>query len=181
MARTCPRCDNEPLRPLRVSGVAVDTCPRCHGLWFARGTLERFPGRPPVRGFLSAARGASSGCRKDDHLVPPEHERCARCGSTPLRCPDCGSRLARVVTSACAVDVCPPCEGLWLEAQGFALLEGVTNTQARPANRGTARVSLVCSACGVGLEGRDAFSYQGDVYCPRCRPPSAVPHPGAPR
>ena len=169
------------MRPLRVSGVAVDTCPRCHGLWFARGQLERFPGRPPVRTFLQAARGAPSRCRKEDHLIPAERPTCARCGGAPMACADCGSRLARVVTSACPLDVCPACEGLWLEARGFALLEGVTNTQARPANPGGTQTPLWCSACGEGLQGKAAFSYQGDVYCPRCRPPSAVARPVPPR
>ena len=180
MARTCPRCDDEPLRSLRVSGVVVDTCPHCHGLWFARGELDRFPGRPPMRTFLTAARGAPSRCRARDHLVAPEHATCGRCGGGPMTCPDCGGRLARVVTSACPADVCASCEGLWLEARGFALLEGVTNTQARPAAAGAPGAPLWCSACGVDVRGREAFSYQGDVYCPHCRPPSAVARPGPP-
>lgn len=174
MARPCPLCENEPLRPLRVSDVEVDTCPRCHGLWFDRGELERFPDRPPVRAFLAAARQAPSRCRKRGHLVAREQAVCATCRSAPVACPGCGSRLGRVVTSACSLDVCPRCEGVWLDAGQFELLEGVTNPQARPAGGVTAAATQRCSACAVGLQLRDAFAYEGDVYCARCRPPGAV-------
>lgn len=174
MARPCPLCENEPLRPLRVSDVELDTCPRCHGLWFDRGELERFPDRPPVRAFLAAARQAPSRCRKRGHLVAREQTVCATCRSAPVACPGCGSRLGRVVTSAGSLDVCPRCEGVWLDAGQFELLEGVTNPQARPAGSVAAAASQRCSACAVGLQLRDAFAYEGDVYCARCRPPGAV-------
>ena len=53
---TCPRCSDELVRYER-SGVSVDRCRRCHGLFFDRGELERLvaeevrvavagPGRP---------------------------------------------------------------------------------------------------------------------------------------
>ncbi|MFY0576995.1 zf-TFIIB domain-containing protein [Cystobacter fuscus] len=41
MARPCPLCENEQLRPLRVSHVEVGTCPHCHGLWFPGGMGAR--------------------------------------------------------------------------------------------------------------------------------------------
>ena len=174
MARPCPLCENQPLRPLRVSHVEIDTCPGCHGLWFDRGELERFPDRPSARVFLEAARQAPSRCRKRGHLMEREQAVCATCRSEPVSCPGCGSRLARVMTSACPIDMCPRCEGVWLDAGGFELLARVTSLQARPAE-GTAEVATQkCSACGVGLQLRDAFAYEGDVYCARCRPPGAV-------
>nr|WP_071895944.1 zf-TFIIB domain-containing protein [Cystobacter ferrugineus] len=83
MARPCPLCANESLRPLRVSLVEVGTCVQCHGLWFGRGAWARVPDRPPVRAFLAAARQAPSRCRKKGHLIPPERGTCATCGSTP--------------------------------------------------------------------------------------------------
>ncbi|WNG37073.1 hypothetical protein F0U61_27895 [Archangium violaceum] len=174
MARHCPLCENEPLRPLRVSDVEVDTCPRCHGLWFDRGELERFPDRPPARTFLAAARQAPSRCRRRGHPVAREQAVCPTCRSEPVACPSCGSRLGLVVTSACPIDVCPRCEGVWLDAGEFELLEGVTNPQARPAGVVAAASALKCSACKAGLQLRDAFAYEGDVYCARCRPPGAV-------
>jgi Zn-finger nucleic acid-binding protein len=176
MARPCPLCENEPLRPLRVSTVEVDTCPRCHGLWFDPGELERFPDRPPTRAFLAAARQAPSRCGKRGHLVPREQATCTTCRSEPMSCPGCGSRLARVETSACALDVCTRCEGVWLDAGGFESLEGVTNPQARPAGAAAPGAPAQrCSACRRGLQVQDAFAYEGDLYCATCRPTGAVP------
>jgi len=40
MAHLCPHCEHESLRPLSVSDVEVETCPRCHGVWFDRGKLD---------------------------------------------------------------------------------------------------------------------------------------------
>jgi Zn-finger nucleic acid-binding protein len=174
MARPCPLCENELLRPLRVAHVEVDTCSRCHGLWFDRGELERFSDRPSTRPFLVAAREAPSRCRKRGHLVPREQAACATCRSEPVSCPACGTRLARVVTSACALDVCLGCEGLWLDAGGFEQLEGVTDPQARPAVETKPATSLRCSTCGVGIQLQDAFVSEGDVYCATCRPPGEV-------
>ena len=173
MARPCPLCENESLRPLHVASVDVETCARCHGLWFGRRQWDRLADRPPVRAFLSAARVAPSRCRKPGHRVPAAHRVCPTCQGAPVGCPECGARLARVVTSACEVDVCPRCEGIWLDAGGFERLEGVTNPQARPAGVGST-ASHRCSACAVEIRGARAFAYEGDLYCARCRPPGAV-------
>ncbi|WP_434391322.1 zf-TFIIB domain-containing protein [Melittangium boletus] len=173
MARPCPQCAKESLRSLRVGPVAVDTCQRCHGLWFGRGQWDGLADRPPVRVFLEAARGAPSCCRGGGHRVPEERRVCPTCQGAPLGCPACGERLARVTTSACELDVCPRCEGVWVDAAGFARLEGVTSLPPRPPVRAGAG-GLACAACGVVVRGARAFAHQGDPYCARCRPPGAV-------
>lgn len=176
MARPCPHCEHEPLRPLCVSDVEVETCPRCHGLWFDRGELDALLERPSTSPYLAAqARQAqASRCRRQGHTVPHSRPVCDRCGSVPVSCPACGERLALVVTTAGTFDVCPRCLGVWLEAGLFEQLRGVTNLQAKPAGAKTAGAPLACSECGVGLQVRGAFAYQGDVYCATCRPPGAV-------
>jgi Zn-finger nucleic acid-binding protein len=178
MARPCPWCEGESLRPLRVPPVEVETCPRCHGLWFGRGQWDRLPDRPRVRTFVGAASGAPSRCRKRGHRVPAERRVCPTCQGAPPGCPECGGRLARVATSACELDVCGRCEGVWLEAGCFERLAGVTHPQARPAGRVEAE-GLRCADCATALRGREVFAHAGDVYCARCRPPSAVSR-GAP-
>lgn len=112
--------------------VEVDVCRRCQGMWFDGGKLERFPDRPSVRRFLPAARQAASRCRKLGHLVPRSLAACASCRSAPVGCPACGSRLSLVVTSACAIDVCVHCEGVWLDAGELELLHGVEGPAPAP-------------------------------------------------
>lgn len=179
MARPCPLCENEPLRPLRVSTVEIDTCPRCHGLWFDRGELERFPDRPPARSFLAMKGQTFSRCRRG-HPVGRAEAVCPTCRSEPLRCPACTGRLRRVVTSASPVDVCPSCEGVWLDAGAFEALAGVTDTRPPPTpvvvpqSRPSPTAAMACSRCGVGLQVSEAYAYDGDVYCGACRPPGSV-------
>ncbi|WPB82273.1 zf-TFIIB domain-containing protein [Archangium violaceum] len=172
MARPCPLCENQPLRPLRVSHVEIDTCPGCHGLWFDRGELERFPDRPSARSFLAMKGQTFSRCRKSGHPVGRAEAVCPTCRSEPVRCPVCTGRLLRVVTSASPVDVCPSCEGVWLEAGAFEALGGVMMPQARAS--ATAAAAMECSRCGVGLQVSEAYAYDGDVYCGACRPPGSI-------
>ncbi|WP_375764859.1 zf-TFIIB domain-containing protein [Archangium gephyra] len=179
MARPCPLCEKELLRPLRVSQVEIDTCPRCHGLWFDRGELERFPDRLPARSFLAMKGQSFSRCRKG-HPVGRAEAVCPTCRSEPVRCPACAERLRRVVTSASPVDVCPSCEGVWLDAGAFEALAGVTDTRPPPAPvvmpqaRSATAAAMECSRCGVGLQVSEAYAYDGDVYCGACRPPGSV-------
>lgn len=174
MARPCPLCENELLRPLRVSHVEIDTCPRCHGLWFDRGELERFPDRPPVRSFLAMKGQTFSRCRKSGHPVGRAEAVCPTCRSGPVRCPACGERLRRVVTSASPVDVCPSCEGVWLDAGAFEALGGVTDTRPVVQPRPAPTAAMACSRCGVALQVSEAYAYDGEVYCGACRPPGAI-------
>lgn len=133
MARSCPVCPSQVLNPVPTSGVDIDVCPRCNGMWFDRGQLERFPERPSVRAFLPSARQAPSRCRKQGHLVPRALAACDTCRGAPVGCPNCGSRLSLVKTSACAIDICVHCEGVWLDAGEFELLRGVNGPKPAPA------------------------------------------------
>jgi Zn-finger nucleic acid-binding protein len=37
----CPLCRDTTLEPRFSSGIEVDVCPRCRGLWLDRGELDR--------------------------------------------------------------------------------------------------------------------------------------------
>lgn len=37
----CPRCDTSVLDERERSGVVVDVCPQCRGVWLDRGELEK--------------------------------------------------------------------------------------------------------------------------------------------
>lgn len=128
MARSCPVCPSQPLNAVQASDVEVDLCPRCHGLFFDRGELERFPDRPSLQPLMNAARQAASRCRKGGHRVPRAQVLCATCDSEPLGCPGCGARLGLVSARVCDVDLCTHCGGAWLDAGKFEALEHATVT-----------------------------------------------------
>ncbi|RKG82017.1 hypothetical protein D7W82_27215 [Corallococcus sp. CA049B] len=135
MARSCPVCPSQSMNVVQASDVEVDVCPRCHGLYFDRGELERFPDRPSLKPLLTAARQAASRCRTGGHLVPRANAICATCRGEPLGCPGCGARLAMVNARVCNVDLCTHCGGTWLDAGKFEALENavVTQPKAQPA------------------------------------------------
>ncbi|WP_304504050.1 zf-TFIIB domain-containing protein [Corallococcus sp. EGB] len=138
MTRSCPVCPSQPLNVVLASDVEVDVCPRCQGLYFDRGELERFPDRPSLKPLLSAARQAASRCREGGHLIPRAMAVCATCDSEPVGCPGCGARLALVNARVCNVDLCTHCGGTWLDAGKFEALENavVTAPRVAPAARG---------------------------------------------
>jgi len=51
----CPRC-GERLEEKTSSGVTLDECPSCHGLWFDKGELEEL-GKREKHGWLARFLG----------------------------------------------------------------------------------------------------------------------------
>lgn len=48
----CPLC-KIPMREMTKSGVLIDVCPRCHGVWLDRGEMEKIvaSGKEAVRDY----------------------------------------------------------------------------------------------------------------------------------
>ncbi|RKG68480.1 hypothetical protein D7W79_34070 [Corallococcus exercitus] len=138
MARSCPVCPSQTLNAIQASDVEVDVCPRCDGMYFDRGELERFPDRPSLKPLVNAAKQAASRCRKGGHLIPRALALCATCDGEPVGCPGCGARLALVNARVCNVDLCTHCGGTWLDAGKFEALENaiVTPPKAAPVSKG---------------------------------------------
>jgi Zn-finger nucleic acid-binding protein len=101
--RVCPKCsDKLRERPLKASGIRVDSCVTCYGLWFDRWELE---------GHLGTL------CSE---IVPSLDARVTR-----RRCPAC--KLAMTTfdldTSGVMVDMCEECKGVWLDPGELKRLE----------------------------------------------------------
>jgi len=65
----CP-VDNETLQMTERSGVEVDYCPRCRGIWLDRGELDKILERAERELPASATRG-----RDDDRDRDRDHRR----------------------------------------------------------------------------------------------------------
>ena len=91
----CPKCQNRlHERPLRETGVKVDVCPSCRGLWFEIGELQR---------HLDTVEGK---------FVPPADARVSR-----RPCPACRVQMTAFEYLGTGVDVdfCESCRGVWLD------------------------------------------------------------------
>jgi Zn-finger nucleic acid-binding protein len=80
--------------------VELDFCTRCEGLWFDSGEIE-----------LVAAR---TGVHSKECFSP----RSATTNEAKLKCPICNKKMDKRLlgtTEPIIADVCPACDGLWLD------------------------------------------------------------------
>ncbi|MBS3764615.1 MAG: zf-TFIIB domain-containing protein [Planctomycetes bacterium] len=94
--KTCPKCGTESLIPavLKRSGIEIDRCNECHGIWLEGGELEDLLGELSV-----------------DFHVP------SRATSGSKRCPECDEPLYVVgyPHTGIIIDICKKCGGVWLD------------------------------------------------------------------
>lgn len=98
----CPRCQKtlRETKPDEISTVVVDICPKCFGMWFEKGELDRLDG--------------SAWANVEDH---PFHS--TEGDHPPANCPKCLSSLDPVSPqdfSHVILDRCHNCAGFWLDA-----------------------------------------------------------------
>jgi Zn-finger nucleic acid-binding protein len=111
----CPKCQTQILvaRQATEHDVTVDQCSRCSGLWFDRAELNKVM---PV-----AAK----------ELHPPDDaQTCERL------CPRCDQMMRRFnyPQTLVMVEVCPKCQGLWLDAGEFKEIR-IVREQLRQAGK----------------------------------------------
>ncbi|MFP4026893.1 MAG: zf-TFIIB domain-containing protein [Candidatus Brocadiia bacterium] len=96
----CPRCEKAALEevPLDYSGVILDQCQNCRGIWFDGGELEQ---------VLYMKEG------------PPDIP--ANATLSDRECPHCREQMAsfNYPGTKVKVEMCPECHGLWFDAGEF--------------------------------------------------------------
>ena len=100
----CPRCQG-PLRSTYLGAGTADRCPSCHGLWVSRDD------------FREAAEAADEEAGWLAFELWNDAER-FRGAPGDLPCPACEKPLPRLAygDAEVQVDVCPDCNGVWLDA-----------------------------------------------------------------
>jgi len=99
----CPKCQGRlHEEALKSSGVRVDSCPSCRGMWFERDEL------------------ATHSAAVEGRLVPS-----ADAGISGRRCPACGVPMTKFKYSGTEVevDLCEECRGVWLDLGELKRLE----------------------------------------------------------
>ncbi len=101
--RECPKCrDRLYERRIKDSGIGVDVCPTCHGMWFDNRELE-----------------AALDLKAPERFVPREAPRSGR------RCPGCRVFMSRFdyPETDVEVDMCEGGHGIWLDSGELRKLE----------------------------------------------------------
>lgn len=102
----CPKCSKISLRTAQDegTGLAIDSCPECQGLWFDAGELRQFFSSKALqqRFFL------------EDHVEPLQ--TVGYTISTRARaCPRCRVAMRENMVGDINVDRCEKCNGIWLD------------------------------------------------------------------
>ena len=103
------------MKPFRVSGIELDRCTFCSGLWFDGGELEAVLKKP----------------------ASPKLDE----GVTTRKCPQCGTAMRPAVLGRCRIETCTTCRGVFLdEGELVALNDGkaVRVTMETPQARASA-------------------------------------------
>ena len=135
----CPECDGK-MVPEQHSGIAIDRCMGCEGLWFDAGELEHYlqamaaRDRKPEIGFEAEASAPAPS------TLPPR----------TLECPKCGSALERGKSGDITLSRCGGCQGFSVSADD--VLSAVTG------GKFSAKKSTLRAAAGVVETGVMVFS-----------------------
>ena len=122
----CPKCKNSDLRENKVKGhnFLVDLCRDCKGIWFDRNEFES---------LLKISVKT---------IKIPSHAR-----KQPFHCPRCRKPFYAFSYphTMVIVDMCPQCEGIWLDANEFKEIKFVYGTVKNIAKQST---NITCPKCG---------------------------------
>jgi Zn-finger nucleic acid-binding protein len=100
----CPACKKVPLDVITDSktGLELDTCPTCLGVWFDAAELKDFYSSEDLKKRLTPTGGGS---------VHHTYE----VSSQARRCPRCRKGMERPHVGGIALDVCRHCRGVWFD------------------------------------------------------------------
>jgi len=103
--KQCPRCREEVLTGFQVFGMDLNQCPRCHGIWFDAGELNRFKDH------------MESDARWKDFDLKAYAER-TNFAPTKMKCAACGGALCELRFNATTAELefCARCGGVWADA-----------------------------------------------------------------
>jgi serine/threonine protein kinase len=111
----CPSCTGNPLVPVTLGSVEVDTCGHCRGVWFDQGEVAQVAGE---------SLGADGSLGTGKHMALAS-QLGRRVESTEMCCPACEEPLATYIFEEhrLEVELCELCGGVWLDHGELAQLQ----------------------------------------------------------
>ena len=122
----CPVCIGVKMgkrSPAGVSGLELDLCPRCGGVWFELGEIQasRSVGALPDPGPV--AGGVRTRCSSCSAFVSRAEPNCPVCGQGLLiDCPKCDQPMSAAAHGPVTLDVCKTCRGVWFDRGELAYI-----------------------------------------------------------
>ena len=118
MIGTCPRCNGNKFEKLDISGVSLDRCLSCKGIWFDGGEFEK------------VVEFSRKGAKPDTALLsPPQEIKKESYHPLRVRCPGCDKALLEAepvnfefIHHVVVADRCNLCGSVWLDASELSLI-----------------------------------------------------------
>ena len=143
---TCPRC-SDVLDRVTASGIEVDVCSSCAGVWLDKGELGALKISASVFEML---RLKPKGRRR----APPSSP------AVTLSCPACPGTLSAFPLKDLAIDICDSCQGLWLDK---GELDVALSARVLPVGQLEARLELVLNLARVGGNEHEPIGGRGHL------------------
>jgi len=151
----CPGCRKVFLKKFADgSGLEIDSCPSCYGMWFDADELARFLKSDPLkRRFLW------------DEAVEPLQSVGYVMSTRARICPRCQVAMQETLFGGVSLDLCGRCKGIWLDdgelqriLEKFRRGEGGGGVVAEELRKGL--------SAGSGLDLRSVFTHLLDFFKP---------------
>jgi Zn-finger nucleic acid-binding protein len=113
----CPRDQAELTPQIYEANVEVDFCPSCQGMWLDKGELET---------IQETIENDYSDTLYDIGSAARAYEMARQKALPNITCPSCQAPLIPKQYGYCSqilIDVCPQCEGVWLDKGEIQALE----------------------------------------------------------
>lgn len=137
----CPVCLGVTMSKTRLSGrgqdLTLDACPRCGGIWFELGEVQRLRAHPPdalwklVQQRAEPHRGQCHHCQA---IILRNAEKCEACGAANrIDCPSCQRQMDAQTHEGLRLDTCRDCRGVWFDHVELEAVWRLAQTSARGA------------------------------------------------
>lgn len=106
--RSCPACTDVIMLKFRDpdTGLEIDSCPECYGLWFDGEELKLFFHSPSLSEKILQADGLTP--KPEEVHRRPEQGR-------ERTCPQCQGQLLPTKVGQTQIDYCLGCRGIWFD------------------------------------------------------------------
>lgn len=108
------------------TGIEVELCPVCGGLWFDSDELEKVEHHDEALQAAIQSRHVNPSpllCRKCGSFNPRQSKTCGLCGEDiRLLCVSCKASLEEIAVGNLVVDRCKKCRSVWLDSGELAVL-----------------------------------------------------------
>ena len=170
----CPVCLGATLNKLHLArGQArfvIDLCPRCGGIWFDAGEVQRLRAQPPKALWSAINRRMREFrmlCHECTARIGRNDEVCRVCGwHNRIECPRCTRAMSIESHHDLRLDLCRQCKGVWFDhVELDAIWQGAFAAKKLSVQRrNVVASSAVDVGGGVGEGLAEAILYSPDLF-----------------